>query len=51
MSNECKINNALTIFEDAIVGARGTKALTTFVNYLVHSKVKLRPNWCKEDAI
>jgi hypothetical protein len=44
MSIECKVNNALTIFEDAIVGAKGTKALTTLVNYPVHSKVKLRPS-------
>jgi len=32
VSNECKANNALTVFKDAKVGARGTKALVACAN-------------------
>jgi hypothetical protein len=44
MSNECKANNVLTIFEDAIVGARGTKALAALANSPMHPKAKLHPS-------
>ncbi len=50
VSNKCKANNTLTVFENASTMTRETKALMTWANFLTLPKNKLCPQLTQGSA-
>jgi len=48
VSDGCKVNNALIVYEDAKIRARGARTLAACANSLTCPRAKFRFNQCEE---